>query len=96
MSHDVDFGGSLQHGCLVGTAITIKSEYVARDACCSYFTKGILVGKGSELCYNISTENWCQYPFKRYMERVILGDSNEMTLPYMKDWIFTLLLTTAH
>lgn len=63
MSHDVDFGGSLQHSSLVGATFAINLGYVPRDACCSYFTRGILVGKGSELYNNISPENWCQYPF---------------------------------
>lgn len=26
--------------------------------------EGILLSKGSELCINISPENWCQHPFK--------------------------------
>ena len=63
-SRDVDFGGSLQHSSLVGATFAINLGYVPRDARCSYFTQGILVGKGSELYNNISPENWCQYPFK--------------------------------
>ena len=63
-SRDVDFGGSLQHSSLVGATFAINLGYVPRDARCSYFTQGILVGKGSELYNKISPKNWSQYSFK--------------------------------
>ena len=69
-SHDVDFGGSLQHSSLVGAAFAINLGYVPRDARCSYFTQGIPVGKGSELYNNISPKNWCQYSFKKNLDGV--------------------------
>lgn len=50
--------------CSVGAINEIKFKCVPCVASCSYFIEGILLSKGSKLCNNISTENWCQYPEK--------------------------------